>query len=581
VTTGVLLAVESVSVTFQTRQRSVPAVADVSFSVARGEVLALVGESGSGKTTLALALLGLLPRNAAVTGSAFLGERDLFRLGREEMRAIRGGQVGLVFQQPASALNPVFTIGAQLVEAITVHRPMSRKAARRRAVDLLALVGLPNPQHRLGDHPHELSGGQAQRVGIAIALANEPPLLIADEPTSSLDLTAQAEILDLLRDLRARLGIGILLITHDMGVVADLADRVVVLRRGKVAEQASVAGLFARPRDAYTRQLLDAVLPARAPIRNPLPVPAQALAGRPAGRADHRAVATDPPLRCVEDAPAADATLVIRNLTVRYPSRLGGRPPPAADGVQLHVAASEVLGLMGESGAGKTTVAAAVAGLVRPQHGTIAFSGADLAALHGRALRQARARIGVIFQDSASSLNPRATIAGSLAEPFRLHRPLRGDALVRRIAALLDAVELPASFGDRYPHELSGGQRQRAAIARAIALDPSLILADEPTSSLDASTQARVLGLIRALQAELGFACLFISHNLAVIERLAHRVAIMYCGRIVELGPTVAVLDGPLHPYTRRLITAAPVADPDAQRRRRDIWRSARTVSGR
>jgi peptide/nickel transport system ATP-binding protein len=572
VTLGALLSVESVSVTFTTAGRPVPAVAGVSFRVAPGEVLALVGESGSGKTTLALALLGLLPGNATVAGSAFLGERDLFCLRGEELRAVRGGEVGLVFQQPASALDPVFTVGAQLIEAITVHQPMARKAARRRAVDLHTLVGMPDPQHRLGAYPHELSGGQAQRAVIAIALANEPPLLIADEPTSSLDVTAQAEILDLLRDLRARLGLGILLITHDMGVVADLADRVVVLRDGVVVEQASTADLFAAPQDGYTRQLLNAVLPA-APLVAALPdAPTNGLTGG----GDHRAVAMDPPERSVEDTPAAGATLVIRNLTVRYPGRLGGRASPAADGVQLHIAAGEVLGLVGESGAGKTTVAAAVCGLVNPQHGTITLSGADLAALRGRALRQARARIGVIFQDPTSSLNPRATIADSVAEPLRLHRPLRGAALGRRITSLLDVVELSATLGDRYPHELSGGQLQRAVIARAIALDPDLILADEPTSALDASTQDRILGLIRALQADLRFACLFISHNLAVIERLADRVAVMYRGRIVELGLTASVLGGPLHSYTRGLIAAAPVADPEEQRRRRDIWRSTR-----
>jgi peptide/nickel transport system ATP-binding protein len=571
-----MLSARAISVAFRSDGHSVPAVTDVSFSVATGEVLAVVGESGSGKTTLAMSLLGLLPGNATVSGAAFLGGRDLFGIDREQLRAIRGDEVGLVFQQPMGALNPVFTVGAQLIEAITVHRSVARTTARLRAVELLTLVGLADPKRRLGAYPHELSGGQAQRVVIAMAVANEPSLLIADEPTSSLDVTAQAEILELLRDLRGRLGIGILLITHDMGVVADLADRVVVLRRGRVVEQAGAAELFAAPRHEHTRQLLGAVLSSATPT----PGPANGPTERSAGGGGHRAVAMDPPERSVQDDPPAGVTLAIRHLTIQYPGRRGAGTTHAVDRVHLHVAAGEVLGLVGESGAGKTTIASAVAGLVKPIEGTIMVSGDDLNALRGRALREARARIGVVFQDPTSSLNPRATVADSIAEPLRLHATFRGAALGRRIDALLDAVELSTSLRDRFPHELSGGQRQRVGIARAIALDPHLLLADEPTSSLDVSAQARILDLIRRLQADLHFACLYISHDLAVIERLADRVAVMYRGRIIELGPTASVLASPIHPYTRQLITAAPVANPEEQRRRRERWRSSRRSLG-
>ncbi|GLZ28486.1 putative oligopeptide ABC transporter, ATP-binding protein [Lentzea sp. NBRC 105346] len=518
-----LLSVESVSVDFG----GTPAVRDVSFALAAGEVLAVVGESGSGKTVTAMSLLGLLPRTASVRGRALLNGRDLFSLSPQVLRSVRGNEVGLVFQEPMSALNPVFTIGAQIVEAVRAHRSCTRAQARSRALELLRLVGLP--VERFKAYPHEMSGGQLQRVVIAMAVANEPSLLIADEPTTALDVTVQAEILDLLRDLRGRLDAAILLITHDMGVVADLADRVVVMRDGVVVETGDVEPLFAAPQAEYTRQLLGSVLSVGS-------APARA------------AVSSEPVLR-------------LSDVSVRY------KKIHAVSSVSLEIGRGEVLGLVGESGSGKSSIAGAITGLVPSFTGSITLSGEDISRLRGRALKELRGRIGLVFQDPLSSLNPRATIARSIAQPLLLHTSLRGTALSSRVAELLERVHLDPALAERYPHELSGGQRQRAGIARAIALDPDLLIADEPTSALDVSVQAKILDLFRELQRSLRFACLFISHDLAVVEQLADRVAVLYDGRVVEQG--TEVFSAPAEPYTRRLIAAAPIADPVAQRVRR------------
>ena len=566
-----LLSVEKVSVTFATDGAVNSAADEVSYSVAAGEVLAVVGESGSGKTVTAMSLLGLLPPTATVTGAAFLGGTNLFELDREKLREIRGEQVGFVFQEPMSALNPVFTIGAQIAEAITVHHKVSAAQARKRAAELLTLVGLPDPARALRAYPHELSGGQLQRVVIAIAVANEPKLLIADEPTTALDVTVQADILELLRDLRSRLGVGILLITHDMGVVADLADRVVVMREGKVVEQGSVTEIFANPQQEYTQQLLGSVVSlAGAPT-----APPAGESGELIERGAQVAVVGHPAMRSVVDSPATEPTLRISDLSVVYGGRFRSISVRAVDRVSVHVEPGEVLGLVGESGSGKSTLASSVVGLVTPSAGTIEVAGVNLAALRGKTKRTALGRIGMVFQDPGSSLNPRATVGASIAEPLRLHSDLSGSALDVRVRELLEAVSLPSALAGRFPHELSGGQRQRIGIARAIALNPDLLIADEPTSALDVSVQARVLELFRTLQTELRFACLFISHDLAVIEEVAGRVAVMHRGHIVEQGPTASVLATPLHPYTHRLITSAPVADPEDQRRRREAWRAA------
>ncbi|KAA2256103.1 ABC transporter ATP-binding protein [Solihabitans fulvus] len=563
-----LLSVENVSVEFRTEGVRRPAVREVSYSLTAGEVLAVVGESGSGKTVTAMSLLGLLPGNATVSGRAVLDGTDLLSLSSQQLRGVRGNDVGMVFQEPMSALNPVFSIGDQLVEAVQAHRPRAAAQARRRAIELLGLVRLPEPERLLRSYPHELSGGQLQRVVIAMAVANEPALLIADEPTTALDVTVQAEILELLRDLRSRLNAAILLITHDMGVVADIADRVVVMHDGRVVEHGDVLSIFAAPREEYTKQLLGSVISLSAPLVGES-LAAQEIEDEVVTRGDQVAVTAHPATRSVPDSAGAEPTLRLTDLSVTYRGRFRSHSVRAVDGVSLHIEPGEVLGLVGESGSGKSTIASAITGLVPTSGGGLTVQGVDLTTLRGRKRRSALGRIGVVFQDPASSLNPRATIAGSVAEPFRLHSTLRGAELDRRVDELLEAVQLSASLRDRYPHELSGGQRQRVGMARALALDPALLIADEPTSALDVSVQARVLDLFRTLQTELRFACLFISHDLAVIEQLADRVAVMHRGHVVEQGLTAEVLARPLHPYTRRLLFAAPVADPVEQRRRR------------
>jgi peptide/nickel transport system ATP-binding protein len=562
-----LLELHGVSVSFD---GGVDAVRSVSYSVAAGEVVAVVGESGSGKTVTAMSLLGLLPSTAHVSGRALLSGRDLYTMPPEELRAVRGNEVGMVFQEPMSALNPVFTIGEQLVEAIRTHQPLSASQARDRAIELLGLVGLPAPAQRFRAYPHELSGGQLQRIVIAMAVANEPKLLIADEPTTALDVTVQAEILELLRDLRARLSTAILLITHDMGVVADLADRVVVMYDGQVVEQGTVSDIFRAPAEKYTQQLLGSVISLGSVATEGVE---RALSSELVVREGHVAVSEHPATSSVPDVAAESPVLVIDDLSVVYGGRFRTLAVRAASHVNLHIEPGEVLGLVGESGSGKSTVAGAVAGLVKPTGGAVRIAGTDVASVRGRTAKALRRRIGVVFQDPLSSLNPRATVGASVAEPINLHKTLRGSDVDDRVASLLESVQLSASLRNRYPHELSGGQRQRVCIARALALDPDLLVADEPTSALDVSVQARVLDLLRELQDSLGFACLFISHDLAVIEQLAGRVAVMHRGHVVEQGPTKGVLAEPIHPYTQRLLAAAPVADPEEQRRRREAWR--------
>ncbi|WP_372662075.1 ABC transporter ATP-binding protein [Amycolatopsis kentuckyensis] len=567
-----LLRLHDVAVSFGDVE-AVRVVNGVGYEVRAGEVVAVVGESGSGKTVTAMSLLGLLPPTARVTGRAELAGRDLYAMPPAELREVRGGEVGMVFQEPMSALNPVFTIGDQLVEAIRTHRPLAAPAARDRAVELLGLVGLPEPRERFRSYPHELSGGQLQRVVIAMAVANEPKLLIADEPTTALDVTVQAEILELLRDLRSRLGTAILLITHDMGVVADLADRVVVMHDGRVVEQGTAAAVFTSPAEQYTRQLLGSVVSLSATATTGLE---RALAADLSVGPGHVAAVEHPAVASVPDVPAEAPLLRVADLSVTYRGRFRAIAVRAAAGVNLHVEPGEVLGLVGESGSGKSTVARAVTGLLAPTGGSVHIGDTDITRVRGRAAKALRRRIGVVFQDPLSSLNPRTTVGESVATPLRLHRAVSSSEVDGRVAELLDSVQLSPSLAGRYPHELSGGQRQRACIARALALNPDLLVADEPTSALDVTIQAKVLDLLRDLRREFGFACLFISHDLAVIEQLADRVAVMHRGHVVEQGPTKEVLTAPAHPYTQRLLSAAPVADPEAQRRRREAWRQLR-----
>ncbi|GGM42659.1 dipeptide ABC transporter ATP-binding protein [Promicromonospora citrea] len=549
-----LLEVEGLSVVFD--DAAAPAVDGVSWALHPGRVTALVGESGSGKTVSAMAVLGLLPDTARVAGSIRLGSPDggateLVGASGETFRDVRGAVLSLVSQEPMSAWNPVLTVGEQVAEAVRAHRTgpsrLSRRAAHARVLELLAEAGLDDPARIAAAYPHQLSGGQLQRALVAMGLSQDPVAIVADEPTTALDVTVQAGILDLLRRLRDERGTAVLLITHDMGVVADLADDVVVMREGRVVEAASVGELFAAPRDTYTRTLLAAV---------------PRLGGTAAG-----AAAAARPSRPEE------AAVVLDGVTVTY----GGRHPVvAADDVRLEIGRGEVLGLVGESGSGKSTLGQVVAGLLRPGSGRVVIDGVDVARASRRERAALRRSTGVVFQDPASTLNPRWTVAQSVGEPLRLHAALDAPAQETRVRELLDLVRLgPASAG-RYPHELSGGQRQRVAIARAVALGPAVLVADEPTSALDVSVQAHVLDLFRDLQAELGFSCLFVSHDLAVVERVADRVAVLRSGRVVESGPTARVLREPADPYTRALVAAAPVPDPEAQAARRAARAGAR-----
>jgi len=542
-----VLEVRDLTVTFRVDDGHAPdvhAVRGVSFDVLPGEVLAVVGESGSGKSVTSLALLGLLGRHAAVGGSARLGGAgrepvELIGLERRALQDVRGRRVAMVFQDSAGALDPVFTVGFQLDEMLKRHAPdLTRAQRRERAVELLRMVELPDPAERLTFYPHQFSGGQAQRVMIAMALACDPEVLLADEPTTALDVTVQREVLDVLRRLRERVSTSIVLITHDMGVVADLADRVVVMRGGEVVETAPVRQLFAAPRAAYTRELLAAV-------------PRIGTPDRPSG-----ADGVEQPALAFED------------LVVEYRDRRG-RAVRAVDGVTLAVRPGEIVALVGESGSGKSSMGRCALGLAPVTSGSVEVVGTRPGHDTPRAVRAARARIGVVFQNPAASLNPRYSIGESVAEPLRVHAGLRGPELERRTAELLESVELPASWVSRYPHELSGGQLQRVSIARAISLGPDLLIADEPTSALDVSVQATVLELFRQVQQSLGFACLFISHDLAVVDELADRVAVLHQGRLVESGPRARVLGRPEQDYTRRLLAAAPVPDPEAQAARR------------
>ncbi|MGY5308159.1 ABC transporter ATP-binding protein [Nocardia gipuzkoensis] len=537
------LSIESLSVTFATDAGPVHAVTDVSYEVYPGEVLAIVGESGSGKSVSSRTAMGLLPATATVRGLVTLGTEQVTAMSEKQLTALRGGAISMVFQEPGLALDPLFTVGFQIGEALRAHSKLSKKAAKARAVELLRLVGLPEPEHRVDYYPHQLSGGQKQRVVIAIAIACEPKVIIADEPTTALDVTVQAEILTLLRDLRDRTGSAIVLITHNMGVVADIADRVVVMRDGAVVEQAPVDELFARPSADYTRALLAAVPH----------LGTEQLEHGPSGSARTE----------------GDPVLEVRDLVVEFPGPFGRPRFRAVDGVSLRIGHGETLGLVGESGSGKSTIGRCVAALQRPTSGVVRVRGQDIAGLSPRKLRPIRRRFGFVFQDPASSLNPRLTVGECVAEPLIVHKAGSAAQIRARVRRLLDDVRLPAAAERRYPHELSGGQRQRASLARALVLDPDLLVADEPTSALDVSVQAAVLELFGQLQRECGWACLFISHDLAVVDQLADRIMVLRDGAVVEQGDRDRILRAPREEYTRRLVAAVPVPDPVRQRHRR------------
>jgi peptide/nickel transport system ATP-binding protein len=551
-----------------------PVVRDLAFTLTPGRVLALVGESGSGKSVSAMSVLGLLPPQARVEGSVRFRGDELVGASDDDLRAVRGAGIGVVFQEPMNSFTPVLSIGTQIAEAVRAHPTTLDRAGVSARVDaLLRSAGITDPARIRDAYPHELSGGQLQRSMIAMALAGDPVALIADEPTTALDVTVQAGILDLLRTLCRERGLAVLLITHDMGVVADVADEVLVLRRGDPVEHGAVREVFAHPQADYTRALLAAV-PALED-RVDAATDAAGTDADDAGRASPHRHGRPAAGATVQDGRCGPSPVVarLRDVAVAYTRR--GASTVA--GIDLDLHAGRTLGLVGESGSGKTTIARALAGLVPVVAGTVEVDGQDLRTARGRALRALRKRVGIVFQDPASSLNPRQTIGWSIAEPLLVHEPSADRGA--RVRELLEAVQLDPSWAERLPHQLSGGQRQRVAVARALALRPALLIADEPTSALDVTVQAAVLDLLRSLQQDLGFGCLLVSHDLAVVRQLADEVVVLAGGRVVERGTTAAVLDSPQEDYTRMLLAAAPVADPVRQAERRETWRALEGVA--
>lgn len=544
-----VLKVENLTVEFWVDGVWYPAAIDMNFEVQAGQVLAIVGESGSGKSTTALGLMNLLASNARTSGSVRVKSEEMIGANATTLRRTRGKEVAYIFQEPMTALNPVYTIGFQIVETLRNHFDMGPNEAKVRSIELLTMVDIPDPEKSFNKYPHQLSGGQRQRAMIAQALACDPGLLVADEPTTALDVTVQAEILDLMRGLRTKLNSAIVLITHDMGVVADIADEILVMKDGLTVEHGSADQIFNRPAHPYTQELLAAVPKLGHSPRRSLP---------------SSGVSNPAPV------------LKLQNVTIEYPKR--GRIPAfvAVRDFNLEIYPGEIVGLVGESGSGKTTVGRAAIGLLPIKSGSIEIVGTDISHATQKDLFSIRRHTGIVFQDPASSLNPRLPIGESIGEPIFLAGLAKGDDLARKVEDLLDQVELPRSYRNRYPHELSGGQRQRVGIARALALTPDLLIADEPTSALDVSVQARFLELLQELQEKLKFACLFISHDLAVVDILSHRIAVMQDGRLVEIGDRDQILQHPKDPYTQRLLAAVPVPDPAEQRLRREARLAAK-----
>ena len=556
--TETLLAVQGLSVEFGARARPYRAVKSLDFTIGRGETVALVGESGSGKSVTALSILRLIERAGGriAGGSARFVPRDgrevdLFGLEESALRRIRGNEISMIFQEPMTSLNPVMTVGDQLAEVYLLHQDISRQEAWRRAQDMLVAVKMSEPERRMTQYPGDLSGGMRQRVMIAMALACRPQLLIADEPTTALDVTVQAEIIDLIRDLQGEVGMAVLFITHDMGVVAEIADRVVVMRHGDKIEESATAALFEAPTQPYTRDLLAAV---------------------------PRLGDGSPDEAVVQDRPPV---LEVSGLAKRFPVKAGAfgkvvANVHAVEGVSFDLRAGETLALVGESGSGKSTTGRLLMKLVQPSAGSIRLAGQDVTHMTPEQMRAMRRHIQMIFQDPYASLNPRLHAWDLVSEPLKVHGGHTREQRRERAAQLLERVSLPREFLDRYAHQFSGGQRQRLCIARALSVNPKIIVADEPVSALDVSVQARVIELMKELQAEMGLSYLFISHDIAVVEKVSHRVAVMYMGQIVEIGPTQEVLHRPRHAYTQRLLSAVPVPDP-ARRHQRSV-RAARDI---
>ena len=561
--------IQGLRVEFQTKDGPVVGVKDVSFDVNPGETVCIVGESGSGKSVSSLSLMRLVEFGGGDIAAGRLifdrreqGDLDLAQADQDLMTQIRGNQIGMIFQEPMTALNPVFTVGRQLTEGLRVHKGMTKAQAEARALELLRQVRIPEPERRLTQYPHELSGGMRQRVVIAMAMACEPRLLIADEPTTALDVTIQAEILALMDRLKRETGTAVMFITHDMAVVAQMADRVVVMFRGNKVEEGPVEQIFANPQHDYTKALLSAV-PKLGEMRGKAAPEPMKLMG-----VDNQTIApipgTDKPL------------LRVQGLVTRFPVKGGFfrrtvSNVHAVEDVSFTVNKGQTLSLVGESGCGKSTAGRSILRLVEPMAGQVDLDGVDVMALDAEALRKARRDMQMIFQDPFASLNPRLKLEDQVAEPLRNYDIASGSEMMDRVANLFDRVELPRSFMRRYPHEMSGGQRQRIAIARALALNPKLIIADEAVSALDVSVQAQVLNLMMELQSELGLSFLFISHDMAVVERVSHHVGVMYLGRIVEMGPRQAVFENPQHPYTQALMKAVPIADPTRRKSEKDL----------
>jgi ABC-type glutathione transport system ATPase component len=562
-----LVAIDGLRVEFKTDGGTIVAVDGVSFSVDPGETVCLVGESGSGKSVTSLSLMRLVEFGGGRISGGKLkftprtGESvDLAKASQDFMRELRGNQIGMIFQEPMTSLNPVFTIERQLVDGLKAHRGLRRDDARARALELLRGVRVPEPERRLKQYPHELSGGMRQRVVIAMAMACEPRLLIADEPTTALDVTIQAEILALIDRLKRENHMAVLFVTHDMAVVAQMADRVVVMYRGKIVEEGDVETIFENPRADYTRMLLAAVPKLGEMHGTTAPAPMRRIGDFASAIPSVSSPRQEPGL-----------LLEVKNLTTRYPVRGGVLRRVAAnvhavEDVSFSVNVGETFSLVGESGCGKSSCGRSILRLVEPQSGEVWLNGREIRSLGQTDLRKARRDMQTVFQDPFASLNPLRRLRDQVAEPLINFGLASKSEIVDRVAELFDRVDLPRSFLNRYPHELSGGQRQRVAIARAIAPHPSLVIADEAVSALDVSVQAQVLNLLAELQADLGLSFLFISHDIAVVERISHYVGVMYLGRLVEVGPRPAVFEDARHPYTKTLMAAVPVADP---RRRR------------
>jgi glutathione transport system ATP-binding protein len=566
-----VLSVRDLSIHFSQQGDTVEAVRHLSFDVDRGETLAIVGESGSGKSVTSLALMRLVEQGGGqiVSGAMPFRRRngevlDLVRARQGTLRTVRGADMAMIFQEPMTSLNPVFPVGEQIAESLRLHQAMDHRTAKHAALQMLDLVRIPEAKDVLNRYPHQLSGGMRQRVMIAMALSCKPALLIADEPTTALDVTIQAQILQLIRVLQQEMQMGVIFITHDMGVVAEIADRVLVMRQGESVEQGAVRELFTAPQQPYTQALLAAVpklgsmatqdFPAKFPL--------------PKGTENGGPQDTVPP--------GVAPILQVENLVTRFDLRSGilnrvTRRVHAVENVSFELYPGETLGLVGESGCGKSTTGRSLLKLVDSQRGTITFDGRQINQLKGPALQHLRRDIQFIFQDPYASLDPRLTVGFSIMEPLLVHNVMRGKAAQERVAWLLERVGLKPEHARRYPHEFSGGQRQRICIARALALNPKVVIADESVSALDVSIQAQIVNLLLDLQREFGIAFLFISHDMAVVERISHRVAVMYLGQIVEIGPRRAVFNNPQHAYTRKLMAAVPVADPAHAHKRQPL----------